>query len=815
LDYYNDVFLESDTAQKRLTAAMPDNIQGASVKITSMNGEIVRLPIISRLAFSDNMIKVIYNAETLDMWTPAEPIRYCLDTGGRKICFGYGDITTRSNKIFVNGKPFYFRGYIRGIVAHEHPNLTGKPKRDFYRKNIIQAKKYGFNLVRFHSTVPDMEFIDAADELGIFVHVELGFCYEYDAAGNKLGIAMDADKWRELIIRLRNHPSVAIFCLGNEMHNSGSVPEVHDMYRIARELAPHKLIMNNAGWGEFDRTSADVFTQHVAYYFPFKRHREMFNQDFCWEMNGSVRKYPLTEQATFPGGEASIRRELNPVRPVLAHECVHYIDIPDYAALNDEFDAFCREAGEDCLLRNNISKPRYLTELPKLIAAKGLTEKLPDYIEASRQFKKAAVKVYLEQLRFSGKFCGYEMLQFADCFKYENKNGIVDSFDNDKFIDAAWFRSFNSDRALLADFPKENFYSGEEFKVGVYLSNYGFAEDEPCTLKIYVSQAGEPETMIYSGEYLIPVEGLSRLVELKLKPGCKNGKTAAYKLKAELANSRETWSNQWEFRVYPEALLKTRPETRVSTARLKNFLSVRSKHAEQASDLVFTDVLDDSVFNDLEAGKTVILNYHRDRNADQYYFPGALDRFKPCIWDRGNNLGGVVNPSFFQDAMGGGRYFGLNYYYLVEAGYKINLDHFPVPVNELIWGVDKPVRDRMKCLNQGIKDFLPDDMFRNFSYLFSVNAGNGLLVVCTFNFSQADSDPAVANVLCELINQVPELKTACTIKLPELKNYLEQTTRNGVVREDIMNYFWELDNKPVEDTLFWEDAQVDLRKIDY
>ena len=31
--------------------------------------------------------------------------------------------------------------------------------------------------------------------------------------------------------------------------------------------------------------------------------------------------------------------------------------------------------------------------------------------------------------------------------------------------------------------------------------------------------------------------------------------------------------------------------------------------------------------------------------------------------------------------------------------------------------------------------------------------------------------------------------------------------------EDVMTFFWEIDNKPVEDTLFREEAQVDLSKL--
>ena len=33
------------------------------------------------------------------------------------------------------------------------------------------------------------------------------------------------------------------------------------------------------------------------------------------------------------------------------------------------------------------------------------------------------------------------------------------------------------------------------------------------------------------------------------------------------------------------------------------------------------------------------------------------------------------------------------------------------------------------------------------------------------------------------------------------------------MKEDVMNHFWEIDNKLVEDTLFWEEVKVDLSKL--
>ena len=42
--------------------------------------------------------------------------------------------------------------------------------------------------------------------------------------------------------------------------------------------------------------------------------------------------------------------------------------------------------------------------------------------------------------------------------------------------------------------------------------------------------------------------------------------------------------------------------------------------------------------------------------------------------------------------------------------------------------------------------------------------------------------------------------------------YLEDRIKTRSYHEDVMNHFWEIDNKPVEDTLFWEETGIDLSK---
>lgn len=832
----------------------------ADPAILDAAGKVVPAAMIRRRSGGAGGAVVELDARALLPWTPDVPTLYTLQADGGTTCFGYVDLVARGSSVLVNGNPFYFRGYIRGITAHEHPNMTGLPKREFFRKNILQAKKYGFNLVRFHSTIPDGEFVELADELGLFIHLEIGYAYQFDEKGHKTGIRMDRDKWRETIRRFRNNPSVAIFCIGNEMHNAGRMPEAHEMAEIGRGLAPHKLIMDNAGWGEFDRTSSDIFSQHIAYYFPFKSHSAMFDGDFCWEMNGSMHRVPLSTTNRLAHGGITVRRQLNPVRPVLAHECLHYIDIPDYTGLNRRFDAFAARVGPHYLEENGIEKPRYLTALPELIAAKHLEEKMPDYILASRHFKMLGMKTYLERLRLSKNLCGYEMLQFADTLKYENNNGIVDFFDDDKFIDAAWMRQFNADTVLLADFPKENFFAGEDVRAAIHLSDFSGRESSGCGLKIHLVGADGARELVYEGEHFTPVAGLSKLVDITLdldaskssategsspngavsySPGqdCAADATLGvgvekahcpqraasptppfppateYTLEAGFTGPGLSCRNQWKFWVYPQPRLETLPELNVSQPELRSAIGMLGRNLPTNPAILVTDLLDDAALSALEAGRTVIVNYHRDRKGTQYYLPGALDRFKPCIWDRGSHLGGIVTAEWLQEAMGSGRYFDKNFYSLVEAAYKVNLDRFPCPVNEVVQGVDKPVRDRMKALIHGIKDFLPDDTLRNFSYLFSVKVGDGLLIVCTFHLAAAACDPAAAAALCAVINSARAMDTPLAITPAAFKDYLRKTTGAGPLKEDTMNRFWEIDNRPVEDTLFWEEARLDLRKL--
>ncbi len=747
----------------------------------------------------EDKVTFTLDASNLKKWSIDEPNLYIAASIDGEQVFGYCSIRTFQNKqVLLNDAPIYLRGFIRGIVAHDHPNMTGLSDYEAALKNIRQAKKYGFNLVRFHSTIPSEEFMRAADELGFLVHIEIGFAYDYDSEGNKQNLSVNNSEWEDTILRFRNHPSLAICCIGNELHNSGHYPEVKVLYEKGKALAPNKLIMDNSGWGEFDRSTADIFSQHIAYFFPYAHHADMFNDDEHWMVNGSAFDAKMQESFESDKVRAEVDRRATAIRPTLSHEAMHYIDIPDYEALNKKFDEFANRVGEEYLKEKGIKKPRYLTDLPKLIEQKGLKGYMPDYIRASRSWKLMAVKVFMERLRQS-ELCGYEMLQFSDCLKYENKNGIVDFFDDDKGIDSEWMKKLNSDLVLTAAMDKPYCYEGERISLELFASDFLASPEVRGDLTVELD--GE---VIYKGRDFVLAGGLQKLATLDITLKSKGVKN----LSATFVSKGVTATNDWKLWVYPRAEINSLTELDIKNGALKDYL----EKGKDKSELYLTDSLNKKLFEKLNEGKTAILLYEHLSERNDWQFQGALERFKPCIWDRGSNLGGIVKNKALKKALLG-ELFDLNFQPVLEAGYKVNLDDFPVNTAEHVLGVDKPVRDRMKGLIAGIKDFIAEDTLRKFSHLFSFNVGAGRLIVCTFNLNNPQN-PVTANLL-KLLIDTPEIFSAESgIEGADLIAYLEKINAEGIRREDVMNHFWEIDDKLVEDTLFWEEAQVDLAKME-
>lgn len=114
----------------------------------------------------------------------------------------------------LNGKPIFMRGanYIPSDVF-----LTAQNKKD-YSEEIENYKKHNINMLRVWGggVYGDDDFYESCDEHGILVWQDFMFaCAMYP--GDQNFISNVRAEIQDQIIRLRNHPSLALWCGNNEI----------------------------------------------------------------------------------------------------------------------------------------------------------------------------------------------------------------------------------------------------------------------------------------------------------------------------------------------------------------------------------------------------------------------------------------------------------------------------------------------------------------------------------------------------------------------------------------------------------------------
>ena len=140
----------------------------------------------------------------------------------------------------INGEVTKLRG---GCVHHDNGPLGSAciPRAEERRVEILKAN--GYNAIRTSHNPPSRDFLDACDRLGVVVIDEAFDCWE---AGNKnpQDYHLYFKEWwqrdlESMIVRDRNHPSIILWSIGNEI-NERAEPHGVDIGKSLADLA-HKL----------------------------------------------------------------------------------------------------------------------------------------------------------------------------------------------------------------------------------------------------------------------------------------------------------------------------------------------------------------------------------------------------------------------------------------------------------------------------------------------------------------------------------------------------------------------------------------------
>lgn len=205
--FYADVFLG---------AAMEDNGK-VEAQLVDDQGKKIGKPIEGYVRKGSDKVTINGRFSNVKQWTVETPnlytIQFTLKDGDNvlhnfKERFGFRTIEVKeSDGVYINGQKILAKGVNRHSFRPESGRTLSK-KANY--DDVKLMKEMNMNAVRLSHYPSDPEFLDACDELGLYVIVELtGWHGKYDTAiGKKLVY--------EMVTRDVNHPSVIWWANGNE-----------------------------------------------------------------------------------------------------------------------------------------------------------------------------------------------------------------------------------------------------------------------------------------------------------------------------------------------------------------------------------------------------------------------------------------------------------------------------------------------------------------------------------------------------------------------------------------------------------------------
>jgi beta-galactosidase len=147
--------------------------------------------------------------------------------------FGIRSISFDAVKGFLlNGNPLKLRG---GCVHHDNGILGSKAYDRAEERRVELLKASGFNAIRSSHNPPSPAFLNACDRLGMLVIDESFDMWKEEKNPNDYHLYF-SDWWKKdiesMILRDRNHPSVILWSIGNEIPNR----QKHEVVELAKTL---------------------------------------------------------------------------------------------------------------------------------------------------------------------------------------------------------------------------------------------------------------------------------------------------------------------------------------------------------------------------------------------------------------------------------------------------------------------------------------------------------------------------------------------------------------------------------------------------
>ena len=389
----------------------------------------------------------------------------------RTVSFGMRDFSRQRNRLTINGRPVFLRGKLDCCLFP----LTGYPPMDKagWLRVLSIAKSYGINHYRFHSWCPPEAAFEAADELGMYLQIELpnkrsAFAapeskepakhnidnIEVESSLKDKSLYEYAKREGELIFKaFGNHPSFVMFALGNELARTRGMAEMIAHFRKTDPRHLYAQGSNNNHWAPTLADGDDFWvTCKTAKQLAVRG--SFSTLDFP---NPHIECRPPSTMVDYRESIAGI-----PV-PVIAHEIGEYQVSPDFREIPNY---------------TGVLKARNLETFRRRLDAAGMLDQADDFVHASGAL---SVICYREEIEAALRTPGMGGFQLLDLQDFPGQGtaliGILNVFMESKGLitPEAW-RRFCCETVPLVRMKKYTWTTDETFVGRVQVAHYGPAD---------------------------------------------------------------------------------------------------------------------------------------------------------------------------------------------------------------------------------------------------------------------------------------------------------------------------------------------------
>ncbi|MCK0158247.1 hypothetical protein MWU65_13715 [Cellulophaga sp. F20128] len=584
----------------QIEAALKEEVK-FSMEIIDLESNIIvkNIAITEYLELGQNTKEIVLDLEgRLKKWSEFNPNVYILKVklktkkykDNHQTEFGYVQFSHDGTKVLVNNQPVFLRGNLDCV----HFPLTGYPstKVEDWERIFNIYKDYGLNHVRFHSWCPPEAAFKAANRVGIYMQAEASIWIDWwmsedmiikgrpemDTKGHPKGLGKDPERDKFVIAEMNrvvnyygNHPSFAMFCIGNELGNA-DFDVMNQWIADLKIKDPRKLYAVSTA-----RKIMDVDDYMATHYIP--------NVGRTRGLNGASTDWDFED----------VYSQMN--IPIIAHEIGQWPVYPSWT----EIEKY-----------TGVLKARNFEEFKAVAEKNGIVDQDEDFKMASGALNQIMYKYETESFLRTKSCAGVQLLSMQD---YQGQGealiGWLDShWDSKGITTPEKFREHFDVTVPLLRMEKFIWANDEVFKAKAQLSHHG--NQEIKNGEIIMNVLSSNGSLLKSEKWPVKNVEIGSLIDIGNISFTLKNLDKAEQLTVSLKLKDTPYKNEWKIWVYPTQL-----------------------PVNDNSNIIIRETLDDKTISDLENGADVLLiannlgTYENSISVDFYplywsltFFPG-------------------------------------------------------------------------------------------------------------------------------------------------------------------------------------------------